>query len=477
MEHPTHVRLRGEKGSYTQVLDLAYPVVLSMLSWTVLWTIDTIFVGRLGTAEQGAVGFAGAVNWTMMTLVSGTLIGIQVYVAQHFGRKEYARCGELLWQGLYLALLAGIPSLAMGLWGGGLVRHLGVAPELEPHAYVYFRIRMAGGLFIFLTFACDGLFRGVGDTKTPMKIAIVATLTNVVLDYGLIFGKLGLPRMEVAGAAWATVIATVVQAALSLLVVLRSRRYRESFATLPVQGFRARELWDVLRVGGPVGLQWVLDMGSWTVFTTFLARLGAVPAAANQIAITLLHVSFMPGVAVSTAATTLVGQYMGASDPSSARKAATRALRIAVLFMGMMGIVFLLFRRPLIRLFNPDPEVLAIGADLLVFAAFFQVFDAASMVSSGVLRGSGDTKVPAIIQIVLSWFFFLPLVYLVVVRMDYGARGGWATASLYVVLLGIALYSRYRRGRWADRVLLHEGGRPGEVPPPGPECIGPVPEA
>ncbi len=470
---PVQTPLRGEKGSYAQVVDLAYPVVLSMMSWTVLWTVDTMFVGRLGTAEQGAVGFAGAFSWTMMTLITGTMIGIQIFVAQHIGRKEYRRCGEVYWQGIYLALLAAIPAVALGIWGGGVVRLFRVAPELECFTYTYFRIRMVGGLFIFLTFAAESFFRGVGDTKTPMKISIFVSTLNIALDYGLIFGKLGLPRMEVAGAALATVIATFIQAIILLWILFRSARFRDTYHLLPVQRFHPGRLLEVIKVGGPVGLQWVLDMGSWTVFTALIARLGAVPAAANQIAITLLHISFMPGHAISTAATTLVGQYLGAGDSPSARRSATNSLRIAVMFMGLMGIVFYVARNPLIRAFNPDPAVTSIGADLLIFAAIFQVFDAMAMVAGGILRGSGDTRGPAAIQIGLSWLFFLPLAYFACLRYGFGARGGWFAATAYILVMGIVLYARYRKGAWSERVLIKEAPAEAGAPPPGPECIGP----
>ncbi|MCK4547799.1 MAG: MATE family efflux transporter [Candidatus Eisenbacteria sp.] len=471
----THTALRGEKGSYTQVLDLAYPVVLSMLSWTVLWTVDTMFVGRLGTAEQGAVGFAGALTWTMMTLVTGTMIGVQIYVAQHVGRKEYARCGEICWQGIYLALVAALPIMAIGVWGGGLVRVFGVAPELEPHACVYFRIRLAGAWFVFLTFVCENFFRGVGDTKTPMKIAIFASALNIVLDYGLIFGKLGLPRMEVAGAALATVITTVIQAGICLLVLFRKRTFRDRFRTLPVRRLDPGQLRNIIKIGGPVGIQWFLDMGSWAIFTALVARLGAVQAAANQIAITLLHVSFMPGHAISMAVTTLVGQYLGAGDRPAARRSAANSLRVAVLFMGMMGLVFYVLRRPLVRAFNPDPAVIDIGANLLIFAAVFQIFDAAALVAGGILRGAGDTRVPAAIQIVLAYLLFLPVAYVAMARNGFGALGGWFGATVYIVVLGIVLYARYRRGAWSHRVLIGEKPAEGKPAiPPGPECIGPT---
>jgi len=468
--------LRGEKGSYVQVVDLAYPVVLSMLSWTVMWTVDTMFVGRLGTAEQGAVGFAGALVWTMMTLITGTMIGVQIFAAQYYGSGRYRRCGDVCWDGIYLALLAALPAVALGIWGGGLVRVFRVAPELEPHAYVYFRIRMLGGVFVFLTFASEGLFRGVGDTKTPMKISVFVSVLNILLDYVLIFGKLGFPKMGVAGAALATVVAMGTQCTICLFILMTRPKFRDRFATLPVRRFSPGGLWRLLRVGGPVGVQWVLDMGSWTLFTALIARLGAVPAAANQIAITLLHVSFMPGHAISTAATTLVGQYLGAFDSPSARKSGANALRIAMAFMGLMGLVFFLFRRPLVRAFNPDLAVIDIGADLLIFAAIFQIFDAMSMVAAGILRGSGDTRGPATIQISLSWLFFIPLAYVATTRTGHGARGGWFAASAYILLLGLVLFARYRRTGWAERIPFTEKPAEGEIPlVPGPECIGPPP--
>jgi putative MATE family efflux protein len=467
------VTLRGEKGSYTQVLDLAYPVILSMMSWTVLWTVDTMFVGRLGTAEQGAVGFAGALTWTTMVLVTGTMMGVQIYVAQHFGRKEYGRCGEIFWQGIYLALLAALPIMALGLWGGGLVKLFRVAPELEPHAYVYFRIRLIGGWVIFLTFACENFFRGVGDTKTPMVISIITSALNIFLDYCLIFGKFGFPRMEVAGAALATVISTAFQAVVCLSILFAMQRFREPYRLTPLRRIDFGELLQVVKLGGPIGIQWVLDMSAWTIFTALVARLGAVQAAANQIAITLLHISFMPGHAISTAATTLVGQYLGAKDSKAARRSATNSIRIAVLFMGFMGVVFLVFRGSLIQAFNPDPAVITIGAHLLIFAAVFQIFDAMSMVAAGILRGAGDTRGPAMIQIALGYLLFLPLAYYATAHSDFGVRGGWGAATVYIVVLGIALYSRYRRGDWTERMLIREEVPVAEPPPPGPECIGP----
>jgi len=307
-----------------------------------------------------------------------------------------------------------------------------------------------------------------------MKVSVFVSALNIVLDYGLIFGNLGLPRLEVAGAAVATVIATSVQAVLLVSILMGSRKFRSRYSLLPVQRFRPRRLLGLIKVGGPIGVQWILDMGSWTVFTAFIARLGAVQAAASQIAVALIHVSFMPGNAISTAATTLVGQYLGAGDRPAARRSATNALRIAVLFMGFMGLVFFVARRPLVRIFNPDPAVLHIGADLLIFAAVFQVFDAMFMVSAGILRGAGDTRGPAAIQIGLSWFLFLPLAYLLCHRLNYGARGGWLGASVYIVILGIVVYARYRRSGWSERVLLGETPPRDDLPPPpAPEVIGP----
>lgn len=455
---------RGDGGSFREVTALAAPAVFSMLSVTLMWASDTFFVGRLGSAEQGAVGFAGAVAWTFCSFIAGALSAVQIFVAQHVGARSLRGAGEMTWQGIYFGLLAAVPAVAIGLLAGPLFGILQVAPELQAPAVEYFRIRMAGAGGVFLIFALEGYLRGVGDTRTPMVATFVANGLNIVLDYLLIFGNFGWPRLGVAGAAYGTIIAGFAQAAM-LFVVSERRGLRDGHFERALLPLRRRELLALTRVGLPVGIQWVLEMGSWTVFTTLVARLGEVQAAAHQVAIAILHVSFMPGYGISVAATTLVGQYLGAGDRESALRSARNALWLAMVFMSAMGVVFFLGRRELIEIFNRDPQVVAVGAQLLVIASLFQVFDATNMVLSGALRGAGDTRFPLVASIVMSWLVFVPLVWLICVHWGQGVAGGWVAALIWIAGLALVLRHRFVRGRWMEKVLVRPAaGEPAEEP-------------
>jgi MATE family multidrug resistance protein len=466
------------RGSYREVINLAYPAVLTMLSWTAMWTVDTIFVGRVGTAEQGAVGFAGTLLWTAMCLVTGTITAVQIFVAQHCGAGRKDRCGEILWQGIYLGLFASVPIGVLGLFSGPAVRVLDVSPDLVAFAASYMKIRLLGAVFTFLYRAMEVFLQGTGDTRTPLKVGVFCNACNVLLDYLLIFGKGGAPEMGVAGAALATVIATAIQAGVYAYLLI-GREGRRVFFPRRVSPLVPRSFFKLVRVGGPIGVQWLLDMGTWTIFTTTVARLGEIQAAAHQIAITILHVSFMPGYGVSIATTTLVGQYLGAGDKAAAKRSAYNSLRIVIGFMGTMGVVFYLFRTDLIRLFNPDPQVIAVGSTLLIYAAVFQMFDGTGMVSAGILRGAGDTRWPSAVSIGIAWGVFVPMVYLMIIRLKLGVTGGWQAAAVWIVVLGVTLFAGVRKRGWAERRLLHGGADAGEGAPilSGPDAMTPAPPA
>jgi Na+-driven multidrug efflux pump len=185
----------------------------------------------------------------------------------------------------------------------------------------------------------------------------------------------------------------------------------------------------------------------------------------------------MPGYGVSIATTTLVGQYLGAGDKEAARRSAYNSLRVVIAFMGTMGVLFYVFRAQLIGLFNPDPAVIAVGATLLIYAAIFQIFDGTGMVCAGVLRGAGDTRWPSVVSIAIAWGVFVPLVYLMSVRLQLGVVGGWQAAAIWIGVLGLAMFLGVRRRKWADRKLVSADSEPSESGPivSGADAVSPRP--
>ena len=306
-------------GGYSEVLKLALPVIVTMVSHTVMWFLDTAMVGRVSKEALAAVGISGIFVWSFLSFFNGTINSVNTFVAQSYGAKRYEEIGGITWQGFYLAVvsyaivLAAIPLVSLLL---GLV---GLSDGVYALGSTYARIRLYAGLFVFITMTGSSFLRGIGNTTTPMIIAIVANLVNFVGDYVLIFGKFGFPRLEVKGAAIATLIASAVSAILYVMVFF-SRKYAHKFNTLSAFRFSKENTWRLLRIGVPIGVLWLLDTGSFAMFSSFIGHIDETFLAAHQAAITLMSTSFMPLSGLSAAATILVGQYIGAGKNRYARK-------------------------------------------------------------------------------------------------------------------------------------------------------------
>ncbi len=436
-------------GGLFEVFDLAYPVVLTQLSHTAMGVIDSAMVGRLGATELAAVGFASVWLWTLFSLFYGTASGIQTFVAQADGAGEPRRCGAWVWQGAWAvvpvaalvvsALLPAMPTI---------VAWLGPSEALQESAVAYVTARLPGEICLAAMVVPSAFFRGIGDTRTPLYVTLAATALNVVLDYGLIFGELGLPRWGVAGAGAATAFANAFAAA-ALLAALRRRALRERYDTRIVAP-RPQQIRRFLRTGAPIGAEWCIGMTSFATFTTLVARMGDASMAASQSFVMLLSLSFMQALGISMAAATLVGRYVGAGDLDAARRSFRSSLGLGAAVGTAVALLFVLIPGTLLRIFTDDPEVVALGAPLLVLGALFQLFDAAAIITQGALRGAGDTRWPFVVHTLLAWGLFVPLAYALGVVWGGGLTGAWLGGLVYVALHASVLVWRFRSGAWRD---------------------------
>jgi MATE family multidrug resistance protein len=436
-------------GGVREVALLAYPIVLTQISHTVMHVVDSIFVGRLGAAQLGALGFAGIWLWTVYCVFNGALTGVQTFVSQAHGAGDHRSCGRWAWQALWGVL----PATALVMFGFAaaaptLIGWLRPAPDIVAPMLDYVHTRPIG--FVGLTFwiALASFFRGLGDTRTPLVAALGAEAVNAVLAYGLVLGQLGLPQLGIAGAGIATSIAEWVGALILLGAFLRPRLARE-YGTRPVWP-RVAEIRRFLWTGAPIGGQWVLDMSSFALFTTLVARMGTASIAANQAMISLLSMSFMQAIGIGLAATTLVGRYKGNGDLASAKRSYHSALKLAVGLATLVAAVFVLLPEPLTRLYTSDPDVLALARPLLALGAAFQLFDALQIVASGALRGAGDTRWPFLVQTALAWCLRLPLAWLLAITWQRGVVGAWYAEFSFILALSVAVIWRFRSGVWKE---------------------------
>lgn len=437
-------------GSVREAWSLAYPTIIGMISTTVMWTVDTMLLGRIGKIELAAAGFGGVLIWTLYTFFVGVVQAVSTFVSQAKGGGRPRECAVFAWQGLYLAIGGGI-ILGLILWKLDWILALARPEEaVIGECLRYARMRMLGATFVLGMFAISGFFRGIGDVKTPMVVAIISNLLNILLDSLLIFGLGPFPRLTTLGAGLATAIANAVGCLLILTAFLSPRIHRVYQSRLAGR-FRPREVLRLLRIGLPMGVQFFLEMGGFTVFMAIMGRLGTNQLAASQIGVQLLSFSFMPANGISKAATTMVGQYLGAGRPNLAARCGWTAIRMNLIYAGIIALGFLLAGERLFTIFNRDPAVVAAGVVVLPLLALFQALDGLQMAYMGALQGAGDTRYTMIAYASSSWLLFIPLALLFAYPLGFGMPGGWTGGVIHLTVINIILTLRFRGGRWKKR--------------------------
>jgi MATE family multidrug resistance protein len=356
-------------------------------------------------------------------------------------------CGAWSWQGLAsIVPLALIASIGIGLGATQIVEWLAPSEALAPLATGYMRARSIGIVGMSAAVSLSSFFRGIGDTRTPLYVTLAANALNLVLDFGLVFGLWGLPKLGVVGAGIATSISEWFYFVTLLILFLRPKlstqfdtRYRR-----PVWS-EVRRLW---RIGIPIGGQWILEMLSYAIFTTLVARMGDAALAASHAFIQLLSLSFMQATGISTAASTLVGRYIGAGRLERIDHSFRSSILLGAILGGAIAVLFVWIPDLLLGIFSRDPAVLAYGRPLLAIGALYQFLDAMGIVTDGALRGAGDTRWPFVVRCLLSWLVFLPIAYVFAFPLGGGLTGAWAGGLVHIIMLATFLVWRFKSGAW-----------------------------
>jgi MATE family multidrug resistance protein len=434
-------------GGLRELLVLALPVVLTQLSTSLMGVVDSAMVGRIGPTELAAVGFGGIWLWTLFSILYGTASGIQTFVSQADGAGDVKSCGPWVWQGFYALMPAGIALVAILAWLlEPALALLGPSLEMRTLTADYVQARLFGELGFVAVMVINSFYRGLGDTRTPLYITLFANAVNVVLDYGLIFGKFGLPEWGVAGAGVATAIAQWSNA-IVLFVIFQRRSVAKRCNTHPT-ALNVEQIRRFLWTGAPIGGQWFIGMMSFSAFTTLVARMGDESMAASQAFVMLLSLSFMQAVGISIATAILVGRYIGAGDPSAAIRTFRSAILLGIALAIAIAIAFVAIPIPLLRIFTDDPKVLELGRPLLLLGALFQLADAVAIISEGALRGAGDTRWPFAIETAMGWGVLVPLAYYVGVVLEFGLTGAWLASLAHILALASILFLRFRSNAW-----------------------------
>ena len=458
-------------GGYREVLTIAYPLIMSTASMTIMHFVDRVFLARYAKEAIAASVPAGITSFTIICLFMGISGYTNAIVAQHYGAGEYKKCSLATWQGIIFSLISYIPILLFIPLGPTIFALAGHSPEIRALEISYYTILMWGGLFVPLHSAVASFFTGRGDTKTTMVTSIIGNGVNVVLDYGLIFGRLGLPEMGIEGAAIATVISSVIPVAILFFLFL-GRKHQKRYQSRTTMRFDKELFIKLLKFGSPSGIQFTLDIGAFTLFIMLVGRIGEVELAVSNMALSINMLAFLPMIGISIATTTLVGQYIGKEDTSSAEKSAYSSLKVALLYMGVMALLFVLFPEQLLSIFKGSEErvedfavIIAYGRRILILVALYSVFDAMNIIFSGALKGAGDTRFAMWAAIIVAWIFFVPPVYVIIEVLEKGVLMAWGWATLYIILIGSVFCWRVRKGKWKEIDLLGRKEKTATIPP------------
>lgn len=437
----------ADEGGAMQTLRLALPAAGEQLLNMTVGIVSTFLVGHIGASALAAVSIAN--QWVFMTnaLFGAIGVGSTALIARFVGAMDADSANRTLRQSILVAGFIGIISTILGVgFATPLNALMGAEPEALRLGTVYLQIVGAVFLPATLMFIAMAAMRGAGDTRTPLKIMLVVNAINIAVSWVLVNGTFGFPQMGVAGAALGAATARLMGGLLAVGVLLQGRgNLRLTFPSF-------RPDWEIirriLRVGIPSGVEQLLFRFGQMSYARIVASLGTAALAAHQVALNAESLSFMPGFGFAVAATTLVGQALGAKNPKQAERNGYTAFAIGALLMGVMGIVFVLFPRPLVSFFTKDAEVIQLGIAPLQIVGLVQPALAATMIINGALRGAGDTRYPLYIVAGCIWGIRVPLSFLFVTVMGLGLEWAWIAMSVDLCVRGVLALLRFRGGKW-----------------------------
>lgn len=436
------------KGIRKKVLQLAGPSLAEMVMLNMVQLVNMIMVGRVGPEAVAAVGLIAQPVFLALALFIAINVGTTAVIARAVGGgniKEANRAAEqaftfnVVLSILVVALMIPLTEPILLLMGAG--------PEVLADGIPYGQIMFLTILFFSLSMGLSAALRGAGDTRTPMKINVLSNLLVILVGFPLIYGHLGLPALGVVGAGVAT-LASRVAACIALLWIVFKGKNIFRFAPQRLVKFDKNLMRRIITIGLPAaGEQLVLRVGQ-LIFTRVVAHLGTIAFAAHQICFTVLGLSFMPGMAFAVAATTLVGQGLGAGQPDLAERFGWETRRLGMIISGTMGLAFILFAPYILMIFTPDQEVINEGVNALRIIGFVQVAQSTQFILAGALRGAGDTRYPLYTILICVWGVRVLFALLFVFGLGWGLAGAWAAVALDQVLRSFLIYRRFRNGRW-----------------------------
>ncbi|MEW6027174.1 MAG: MATE family efflux transporter [Planctomycetota bacterium] len=439
----------GVKSVRRAVVHLAWPVMLQHLLMSVMFLSDTIMLGWYSQSALAAVGLSGPITMMIRLTLMCIPISATAMVARSVGEQDATKTGANAVTALTVAvILGGIISLFGAALAGNIIA-LFTKPSsgLYKEAVTYLSITLSAFVMNYLFFVSTAILRGAGDTRTPLMVTIFANCLNIIGDYILIYGKLGFPEMGVKGAAISTFGTSVIEGLILFSFLFSSK----SAVRLSFRSFwlvNKTTVKTLLQIALPAALEPMITHLGGLLFLKIVSGLGQASLATHHVILRIESLSFMPGMGLSVATGALVGQYLGARRVDLAGQTCRQSIRFALMIMGLLGLVFLLFPSPVISVFTGDADVRMLGVLCLMIAAVEQPFLGYAMIHQGTFRGAGDTAIPLYINFIGVWLIRLPIAFVFANVFHWGLAGAWLTMPIDWLVRAVVYNIIFRTGRW-----------------------------
>ena len=450
--------LRGSHRDYTQgpigrsIILLAIPMVLEMCMESIFAVVDIKWVSYLGPDAMATVGLTESLLTLMYAIAIGLSIGATATVARRIGEKNPDGAARAAIQALALGLIvSAVIALAGAPLAPKLLSLMGASPEVVAKGWGFTTIMLAGNVTIMMLFMINAIFRGAGDAAIAMRVLWLANAINIALGPCFIFGLGPFPKLGIVGAAVATNIGRGTGALYAFSRLIRSGgRFeikRHHFRFEPAIMMR------LVRLSATGTFQVFIGMASWIGLVRTISSFGTDVVAGYIVGIRVILFALLPSWGMSNAAATMVGQALGAKNPERAERAVWRAGLYNMIFLGCVGLVFVLLARQIIGLFTTDPNVVPYGVDCLRIVASGFLFYAWGMVITQSFNGAGDTWTPTIINLFVFWLWELPLAYVLAIVLGFGPRGVFLAITIAFSTLAVVSALVFRRGKWKTKTV------------------------
>ncbi len=432
----------------TRVWELAWPTAVFSILEVLVGMVDIYFSGFLGADAVASIGFSRQIFLVMLIFALATTTGTITQISQNFGAQRYERASAIAYHAILLAIFLGICVGGLGLLlAKPTLQVLGAAQEVVDQGAEYLHVLLGGMIFMMLNFATNAIYRALGDAKTPLKIAVLIVILNVIFSYFFIFGIWIVPPLGVAGVALGTILSRAVGALIALFILANpNRTVRLGYqASLDFRIFHG-----ILRIGLPNGVSGLFRNVARLLFFGILASTmaGTHAIAAATIGFQFRLFAIMPALAFQVATASLVGQSIGAQEVDEAEKYGWSSIRYSSFLMLLLSLILFLFPEKLAALFTDSPEVMKYSAITLRCIAIEQFCSCVSIVCSGVLSGAGDTKPIMRYTVIAQWYLMLPVAFYLAFGLGYDANGAWVAWGIAPVVQMLLTLYRVFHGHW-----------------------------